>query len=80
MVLGSLDDEDALLDLTAIQVSAGRCSGRPASEYLQGHVDKGCFEVIESALANRNGDVPGEHQVPIELVAKVIEPFAVLLR
>lgn len=80
MVLGSLQDEDLLLDLNAIQVPTGRCSGRRASEYLRSRVDKGCFEVIEPALAVHGGHPLTKYHVSIQLTAKLVEPYAVLLR
>jgi hypothetical protein len=80
MVLGSLQDDSLFLNLNAIKVSMGPCRGRLASEYLRGRVDKGCFEVIAPAFDARDGYPLTKHRVSIQLTAKLVEPYAVLLR
>ena len=73
MVLGSLEEDDFRLDLGSIRVAYGKSRGLLGSEYLRGHVDKGCFEVVASSG-------PASNRVQIELVAKVVDPYAVFLR
>jgi hypothetical protein len=74
MVLKSLEEADFPLDLGSIRVACGNNEGRLGSDYLRGHVDKGCFEIASV--------VPGAlpHRVQIGLIAKLAEPYAVFLR
>jgi hypothetical protein len=81
MVLGSLEEEEFLLNLNAIQVARGQKQGTLAAEYLRGRVDKGCFEVVEDAIssADETGTLAG-HQASICFSGQIIEPYAVFLR
>jgi len=74
LVLGSLEEANFELDLDSIRVACGASQGRLASDYIRGHVDKGCFEIGEPT---GNGIA---HPVRIGLVAKLIEPYAVFLK
>ena len=81
IVLDSLEDTEFLLDLNAIRVAQGRTQGRSGFDYLRGHVDKGCFEVVESpVLSPVDSLAPTRQQAIIGLVAKVVSPYAVFLR
>jgi hypothetical protein len=63
----------ATIDLGDTAVALGRSAGRAGSAYIQGHVDKACLDVV--------GDQRGESRVvQIDLLADVIDPYAVLLR
>lgn len=77
MVLGSLDEQEFDLDLRNLRVARGLSRGLTALEYLRGHVDKGCFEVAEEPPA---GAVTTEETLHIGVVAKIIPPYAVLLK
>ena len=74
LVLDSFDEQTLDLDLSQLRVAIGACQGRPASEYVKGRVDKGCF-VVDPSL--RPADLPPKH---IGLIASVRSPYAVLLR
>ncbi len=80
MVLGSLEDENVLLDLDALRVWDGRCRGNLASQYLRGHVDKACLEVLENPFLTQDGRALDRRHVAIGLTALVVEPYAVFLR
>jgi hypothetical protein len=47
--------------------------GLSGSQYVRGHVDKGCFEVADSVLGEPN-------PVHIGVTARIVAPYAVLLR
>src|ERR1700730_12504350 len=47
LVLDSLQQANLLLPLAKAQVAMGVCKGRPASRYIQGHVDKACLEILK---------------------------------
>lgn len=75
MVLGSLEEKEFDVDLTALSVASGASRGRTAFQYLKGRVDKGCFDVLDS------GHVPEPNQTKrISLVARLKAPYAVFLR
>jgi|SRR5208282_567002 len=74
MVLESLEEADFPLDLGSIRVACGNSQGRLGTDYLRGHVDKGCFEV--AAVSTGVSD----SSVQIGLVGKLAEPYAVFLR
>lgn len=74
MVLGSLEEADFPLDLGSMRVACGSSQGRLGTDYLRGHVDKGCFEIADAVSG------VSEHRVQIGLVAKMVEPYAVFLR
>lgn len=75
LVLKSLELEDTELDLGALRVGVGTSTGKPATEYVKGHVDKGCFVVEPSRM-----EPDKEATRTIGLVAKLKEPYAVFLR
>jgi hypothetical protein len=58
-------------------VGVGPSRGKPASEYLQGRVDKACLcrENTKVKSTNKNND-----RKEIKYMAKLQEPFAVLLK
>lgn len=75
MVLGSLESCEFDLDLRNISVGIGPKRGRIGTEYIVGHVDKGCFK-FHPTHAN-----PSENEVKrIDLVAPLVAPYAVFLR
>lgn len=76
LILDEITPEDLEVHLEEYQVGAGRSRGKPACDYVQGRVDKGCFELSAKAY------VPDREVKPrkIQYSARLIEPFAVLLR
>ena len=61
------------IDLGQMRVAIGNSQGLSGSQYVRGRVDKACFEVSDSEL--------GEPiLVRIGLTARIVEPYAVLLR
>lgn len=77
LILDELRAEERELDLGELQVGVGPSRGKRGEQYLVGRVDKGCF-----LHAPRLGEVTSDKQIKasIGLVARVKEPYAVLLR
>jgi hypothetical protein len=71
LCLRDLDQAKGSLPLGDTRVAVGNSSGRSGTDYIKGHVDKACLEVVS---------VTGADPRPIGLVAEVVEPYAVLLR
>ena len=72
LCIENLRETDASLVLDETVVALGRSKGKVGKDYISGHVDKACLEVVADA-----GDGPA---VNIGLVADVIAPYAVLLK
>ncbi len=76
VVLGEIKSEDIELPLDECAVGLGVSEGKPASDYIQGRVDKACL-VLDPAAAKR----AKKHRVAtIRYSAEILDPFAVLLR
>lgn len=73
LALESLTPHSEDMNFDAMHVGVGRSLGRSARDYIKGRVDKACF-VVEQA-----GEPTGP-PLHIDLVAKLKEPYAVLLR
>jgi hypothetical protein len=76
LILDEVRPGDLDIHLHEYVVGVGRSRGRVAADYLRGHVDKGCFEKSPEDRVS-SSDVAQKH---ISYIAKVKEPFAVLLR
>lgn len=75
LAIDSLDEEDFDLSLGETRVAVGNSLGRRGDRYIRGRVDKACLEVVD--------DPAGADETPpvhIGLVARLIEPYAVLLK
>ncbi len=78
LFIKDLREEKMVLPLDQTKVAIGNCQGRTGSRYIQGRVDKACFEVApEAERSNEPGD---KKDYDINLVAEVIAPYAVYLR
>ena len=73
VVLDEIKPGQLDLDLGQYQVGIGPSRGRNASEYVRGRVDKGCFVAAEATDAVRNIR-------KVEFQARLIDPYAVMLR
>ncbi len=71
----SLDEKDFELPLAQTRVAIGNSLGRRGDRYIKGRVDKACLEVVDQPTEPE--EVPPMH---IRLVARMVEPYAVLLR
>lgn len=73
LFISDLKDVDSLLDLSATRVGVGALKGGVGSDYIRGHVDKACLDVV---------DAPGDENagIKISLAAPLVEPYAVFLR
>jgi hypothetical protein len=75
LAIDSLDEDEFELPLGQTQVAVGNSLGRRGDRYIKGRVDKACLEIVD--------DAPDAEEAPpmrIELVARLVEPYAVLLR
>lgn len=70
IIIGNLD-----INLSEYNVGAGPSTGRAASEYMRGHVDKACIQKSPEHSANLKEQV--KH---IAFYAKMKSPFAVFTR
>ena len=73
--IDSLDETDFELPLARTRVAVGNSRGRRGDRYIRGRVDKACLEIVEDEL-----DAEEAKYVKIGLVARLVEPFAVLLK
>jgi len=72
LCIRDLREADAKLSLSDTQVALGNSKGKSGTDYIKGRVDKACLEVISSTHASS--------EIPIDLVAELVDPYAVLLR
>lgn len=75
LAIGDLREDAFELPLSQTKVAIGTSLGRPGDQYVQGRVDKACLEVVDEPTASMESGV-----VEIGLVARLVEPYAVLLR
>ena len=75
LAIESLEEADFELPLAQTRVAVGNSLGRRGDRYIKGRVDKACLEVVDQPP---DGDEAPPMQ--IRLVAKLVEPYAVLLR
>jgi hypothetical protein len=64
------------IDLEKYVVGIGNSRGKTASEYLQGRIDKGCLTAASASSVS----VGPPLKKSIKFSAKLLAPFAVLLR
>jgi hypothetical protein len=77
LVLDEIQAGDLVFPTNEYEVAIGRSQGREASQYLRGHVDKGCFVRRRGVIVTTPGD---SSQRKIGFTAKLADPYAVLLR
>jgi hypothetical protein len=77
LMIKGLREEEHILPLDQTRVPIGPNRGRLGSRYIQQRVDKACLEVMDQA-EQTNDDVPVVAR--INLVAELVEPYAVFLR
>lgn len=75
LAIEGLDEDEFELPLGQTRVAVGKSLGRRGDRYIKGRVDKACLEVLDG-LADADEASP----VHIGLVARLVEPYAVLLR
>jgi hypothetical protein len=74
LVLEDLAEVQEELDLNAVEVAVGPSRGRGGAAYIKGRVDKACFQIANPRTASLR------EVKQIDLVAKLAQPYAVLLR
>jgi hypothetical protein len=75
LVIDTLDPDEFELPLERTQVAVGARRGVSGARYIQGRVDKACLMYKDAAAAPAAAE-----RVKINLVARLVEPYAVLLR
>ena len=75
LAIDTLEEEDFELSLGDTRVAVGNSLGRRGNDYIKGRVDKACLEIVEEAP--HAGEARSAH---IGLAARLVEPYAVLLR
>jgi hypothetical protein len=77
LVLDEIQPGDFLLDTREFEIGIGPSRGKRADDYLQGRTDKACLVRTTGQLVG----LPDAKQVKqIDLIAKLRDPYAVLLR
>ncbi len=76
LLIKNLRQAQLELPLDQTKVAVGNNLGRLGSRYVSGRVDKACLEVL--GVAERTNDTLKAR--PINLVADLVEPYAVFLR
>lgn len=74
LCINELQEVNETLTLADTRVALGNSKGKLGSDYIKGRVDKACLEVVESTGAHSSSTVT------IELVADIVDPYAVFLR
>jgi len=77
LAIGDLREEEVELPLAQTRVAIGNSMGRRGDRYISGRVDKACLEVTESEA---EAGEPPANTVEISFVARLVEPYAVLVR
>jgi hypothetical protein len=72
LCITDLHEVDSELALNETRVAIGNSKGRSGNAYVKGHVDKACLEVVAMGATQTT--------VPIGLLARLVEPYAVFLR
>jgi len=73
LCIDSLEEVDESLDLAGTRVALGNSKGLDGGRYIGGRVDKACLEIVELETAEPT-------RVDFGLAARLVEPYAVLLR
>lgn len=75
LVLSSLDEIDDALSLSDTVVGVGAKRGLSGDKYIRGHVDKACL------VYQPGSGMPGTRDdIALSLSAKLVDPYAVVLR
>lgn len=74
LVLKTLEPIDLAISLAHTRVGIGRCAGRSGADYIRGHLDKACLVYDPDSGP---GSIDAVH---LGLAARLVDPFAVLLR
>lgn len=76
LAIADLQAEEFDLPLAETEVAIGNSVGRSGDKYIAGRVDKACLVITEHEEGSTNGG-PTAH---IGLVARLVKPYAVLVR
>jgi hypothetical protein len=74
LAIKDLREQEFELALAHTRVAIGNSAGRRGDQYVKGRVDKACLEVVDEV-------VPDEPKaIEIQLVADLVDPYAVFVR
>jgi hypothetical protein len=73
LCIDTLEEVSETLNLADTRVAIGKSRGRSGQTYIRGRVDKACLEIVSVAPVE-------SESVDIKIVAKIVDPYAVLLR
>jgi hypothetical protein len=76
LVLDEIEPANIKIDLEKYVVGIGHSRGKKAAKYLQGRIDKGCLTAGSASSVS----VGAPLKKSIKFSAKLLEPYAVLLR
>ncbi len=76
IVLDEIIPEEFEIPFSAYEVAYGKSKGRPAENYIQGHVDKACLEISLDRLVDADIGV----KKSVSYVAKLKDPYAVFVK
>jgi hypothetical protein len=76
LVLDKIEPTNIEINLEQYVVGIGHSRGKNASEYLQGRIDKGCLTAASASSVSLGPAL----KKSIKFSAKLLEPYAVLLR
>jgi hypothetical protein len=76
LVLDKIEPTNIEINLEQYVVGIGHSRGKNASEYLQGRIDKGCLTAASASSVSLGPAL----KKSIKFWAKLLEPYAVLLR
>lgn len=74
LILDEIKPGDLDVPLDAYEVGIGPSKGKPAPDYITGHVDKACL------IRRENRTYGMDKIIKVSFEAKILEPFAVLVR
>ena len=77
LVLEEIVPEEIELPISAYEVGCGKSKGRPATNYIIGHVDKACLELNPERFIDAEVD---KKIKKISYVAKIKNPYSVFVK
>jgi hypothetical protein len=77
LMIQDLHEDEFKFHLDQTRVPVGPSTGRLGSDYIKGRVDKACLEVLDAPRLSNEAE---RKEISINLVAKLLPPYAVYLR
>jgi hypothetical protein len=77
LAIRSLRRAKLTLPLARTRVAIGSSQGRSGEKYIQGRVDKACFEITDTS---GKGELANSRKIELHLTAQLVAPYAVYVR